>query len=177
MEPTLEDAIRVAADAHRGQVYPAPEPEPYILHPLRVMLDVQSRAARIVAVLHDVVEDSDIRLDDLERSGFDRVVISALDCLTRRTGEAYEHYIRRLASDEIARDVKLADLRDNLANNRRLPPDADRLARIERYEAAERVLMATEAARTHRPSPSRPRTWPEHSGQPVLDTQSPEPLP
>lgn len=150
MESTLEDAIHIAATAHRGQLYPAPHPEPYILHPLRVMLDVQSLEARIVAVLHDVVEDFDVRLHDLEKSGFGCAVIDALDRITRRREEAYEDYIHRLSSDEIARQVKLADLRDNLANNRRLPQDEVRIARIERYEAAQRVLVASERAQRGR---------------------------
>ena len=169
MEPTLEDAISIAADAHRGQVYPATEPEPYILHPLRVMLDVQSGEARIVAVLQDVVEDSDVRLDDLATRGFDRVVIDALDSITRRIEETYDDYIRRLSSYEIARTVKLADIRDDLANNRRLPQDAARVARITRYVAAQRVLMASDLAQKRNETSRSPvaQGWPEASAGPA----------
>ncbi len=143
MDPTLEDAIIVATVAHRDQSYPAPRPEPYILHPLRVMLEVRSLTAKIVAVLHDVVEDSDVRLEDLQRQGFVSAVLEAVDCLSRRTGEGYEEYIRRLSSNDVAREVKLADLRDNLANNRSLPAQPDRLARIAKYERARQVLLST----------------------------------
>ncbi len=138
--PTIEDALVVALEAHRGQWYPAPRPEPFILHPLRVMLMVRSPIAQVLALLHDVVEDSTISLRDLADKGFDKSTLHAVDCLSRRTGEAYADYIRRVASDRLAREVKLADLADNLANNRALPATADNLARIARYEHAQRVL-------------------------------------
>ena len=139
-EPTLEDALALALEAHRGHVYPAPDPEPYILHPIRVMLGVSLPEARIVALLHDVVEDTDLTLKTLKDHGFGLPILEAVDSLTRRPGEAYEDYIRRLASNPIAREVKLSDLRDNLANNRSLPRTDDNLARIARYEHAQRVL-------------------------------------
>ena len=140
MPATLEDALSIAAAAHRGQVYPASRPEPFILHPLRVMFGVTSRTAQIVAVLHDVVEDSDLTLTDLARRGFDAAVLDAVDCLTRRPDEDYADYICRAAGNPIAREVKLSDLADNLANNRALPPTSENRARIERYEDAQRSL-------------------------------------
>jgi guanosine-3',5'-bis(diphosphate) 3'-pyrophosphohydrolase len=89
VSPTIEDALLVAIEAHRGQLYPAPEPEPFILHPLRVMLGVKPGAARVVAVLHDVVEDSEVTLRDLKERGFDALILDAVDHLTRRDGEDY----------------------------------------------------------------------------------------
>jgi len=86
--PTLEDAIELAIQTHCGQIYPSPEPEPNILHPLRVMLGVTSIVARVVAVLHDVVEDTNVTLEELEDRGFDRSILEAVDCLSRRPGEA-----------------------------------------------------------------------------------------
>ena len=140
MSPTIEDALSVAVEAHRGQWYPAPEPEPFILHPLRVMLGVRSGPAQIVALLHDVVEDSPITLRDLANRGFDGLIVHAVDCMSRRTREPYSDYIERVATDDLAREVKLSDLADNLANNRALPATPDNLARIARYEQALRVL-------------------------------------
>jgi (p)ppGpp synthase/HD superfamily hydrolase len=140
MSPTIEDALAVAVEAHRGQWYPAPEPEPFILHPLRVMLGVTQGPAQIVAVLHDVVEDSAVTLLALTNQGFDRRNVHAVDCLSRRPGEPYEDYIDRVATDDLAREVKLSDLADNLRNNRALPATPDNLARIARYEQALRVL-------------------------------------
>lgn len=139
---TIEDALAVALEAHRGQLYPAPVPEPFILHPLRVMLGVRSESARIVAVLHDVVEDSPITLHDLSRKGFDAWVVDAVDCISQREGETYADYISRVVTNRIAREVKLADVADNLTNNRALPPEPDNLARIARYQEALRVLRA-----------------------------------
>jgi (p)ppGpp synthase/HD superfamily hydrolase len=140
MSPTFEDALSVALEAHRGQWYPAPEPEPFILHPLRVMLGVSAGPARIVALLHDVVEDSPVTLADLANRGFDQRIVHAVDCISRRPDEPYVDYIDRVASDDLAREVKLSDLADNLANNRALPETPDNLARIARYEQALRVL-------------------------------------
>jgi (p)ppGpp synthase/HD superfamily hydrolase len=147
--PTLEDAIALAAHWHRGQRYPSLTGEPFILHPLRVLLQVDSEDARIVAVLHDVLEDTACSVVELRRAKFSERVISALDRLTRRDGEAYEPYIERIAEDSLARQVKLADLKDNLANNRRLADVAARRdvwERITRYERAIARLQAAMAA-------------------------------
>ena len=108
----LEQAIALAAEAHSGQVDKAGRP--YILHPLRVMLSVPDYAKEC-AVLHDMVEDCpgyDFQL--LEKHGFHPSLLSALDAITKRKGEGYEAYLERVASNAIALEVKLADLRDNL---------------------------------------------------------------
>ncbi|HEV8194104.1 MAG TPA: hypothetical protein VGP82_21870 [Ktedonobacterales bacterium] len=146
--PTLEDAIALAAHWHRGQRYPSVTGEPFILHPLRVMVQVNSDGARIVAVLHDVLEDTACSVVDLRRAGYSEQVLEALDRLTRREGEAYEPYIERIAEDPLARHVKLADLTDNLANNRRLAGVSTRRdvqERITRYERAITRLQAAAA--------------------------------
>jgi hypothetical protein len=83
-------------------------------------VQVDSDDARIVAVLHDVLEDTACSVVDLRRAGYPEEVIEALDRLTCRDGEAYEPYIERIVEDRLARQVKLADLKDNLANNRLL---------------------------------------------------------
>ena len=126
----LEKAIGLAVKAHRGQRdrYGAP----YILHPLRMMCRVNTKAEKIVAVLHDVAEDTSWSLADLRREGFPEPLLTALDCLTKRKGEKYEHFIERSAANPLARRVKLADLRDNM-DARRLdkftPKDAQRFAK------------------------------------------------
>ena len=145
LTPTLEDAIVLAAQAHRGQIYPSPEGEPFILHPLRVMSKVTSSAERVVAVLHDVIEDTHYTLDNLRHLGYSERVIDALDRLTHRDGETYEAYIERIKDDQLARQVKLADLEDNLANNRRLAESTSSIEiqeRIMRYERAIALLRA-----------------------------------
>ncbi len=82
---TLERAIAIAAEAHAGQTDKAGER--YILHPLRVMLAMETDVERIVAVLHDVVEDSGITLQDLRDEGFAEEAVAAIDALTKRDGE------------------------------------------------------------------------------------------
>jgi (p)ppGpp synthase/HD superfamily hydrolase len=113
--PTVEDAITLAARAHRGQ-RPSPEAEPYIFHPLRVMLSLGDLADRIVAMLHDVVEGTDVDLANLVASGCPPEVVVTVDALSRRTADSYGAYIERVAANGIVRRVKLADLSENLAN-------------------------------------------------------------
>ena len=132
----LERAIQVACTAHQGQSYPSPEPEPFILHPLRVMLAVRGPLARMAAVLHDVLEDTELTAEDLRCQRLPEAVIDAVVALTRCRGTSYENYIERVALNPIARQVKAADIADNLANNRRLPATPERAARILRYERA-----------------------------------------
>jgi len=131
----LERAIRIAADAHRGQKDKAGAP--YILHPLRVMLSLQGEAERIVGVLHDVLEDCpDWSAEKLRAEGFAPEVMRALDSLTKRPDEDYPAFIARAARDPIGRKVKVADLTDNLDIARIPSPTARDLARLERYKAA-----------------------------------------
>lgn len=111
--PTLEDAIVLAARAHRGQLDKGGQP--YILHPLRVMNEVSGAEAKMAAVLHDVVEDTPVTLARLRAAGFSETVVRAVDALSRRPGEDYLEYVERAGRNRIARQVKLADLRDNLA--------------------------------------------------------------
>ena len=109
---TLDRAIQIAVEAHAGQR--GKDGEPYILHPLRVMLAQDDYAARIVGVLHDVVEHSEWTLEDLTSEGFPLQVIEAVDAMTRRDGEEYSQSVLRARSNPVARYVKIADLRDNL---------------------------------------------------------------
>lgn len=131
---TLERAIALAAEAHAGQVDKAGAP--YILHPLRLLLAVDTPEERIVAVLHDVVEDTPWTLEALRAEGFTQEVVDAVEALTKRAGESYEAFIERVAANPLARRVKRADLADNLDLGR-LPvvTEAD-LARLARYRAA-----------------------------------------
>ncbi len=130
----IQRAIEIAVSAHKGQKQR--NGLPYVLHPLTLMFAVSSVEAKIVAVLHDVVEDSTWELEDLRTEGFSESAIQAIDCLTHREGEEYEAYIERVSSDDIAKEVKLADLTDNM-NLRRIPDLNPRdLSRLERYHQA-----------------------------------------
>jgi len=135
----LNKAIEIALKAHAGQVDKAGEP--YIFHPLRVMLATKSDIERICGVLHDVIEDTDITFEDIRKEGFSEEVISILDCLTRRDEESYDKFIGRIIENEMACRVKLADLSDNMDLKRiKNPTDKDK-QRIEKYkEATKRIL-------------------------------------
>jgi (p)ppGpp synthase/HD superfamily hydrolase len=135
---TLERAIVIAAEAHAGQLDKAGAP--YVLHPLRMMLRLQDRAARIAAVLHDVVEDTDWTLADLEREGFAPEIVRAIDALTRRPDEDYETFVRRAGADPIGWHVKLADLQDNMDTTRIASPAAPDYERLARYARALAIL-------------------------------------
>ncbi|OPK11438.1 HD domain-containing protein [Pseudomonas sp. VI4.1] len=138
MTQTLERAIAIAANAHEGQVDKGGSP--YILHPLKVMLRVGTLEERIVAVLHDVVEDCDVSLDDLRKEGFSETVLEAIASVTKVPGEPYEAFIERAALNPIGRVVKLADLEENSDLSRIELPSWDDLERIEKYRRAIGIL-------------------------------------
>ena len=134
----LEKAIGIAVEAHRGQRdrYQSP----YILHPLRVMGRLQTVPEKIVAVLHDVVEDTHWTFQDLEREGFPEEILVALDCLTKRAGEPYEELIARAAANPLARRVKAADLEDNMDIRRCAQVAGPEEKRLAKYLAAWETL-------------------------------------
>ncbi|HBH86070.1 MAG TPA: GTP pyrophosphokinase [Syntrophaceae bacterium] len=110
---TLERAIAIACEAHEGSIDKAGAP--YILHPLRVMMHMDSKHERIVAVMHDVVEDNEQwTLRRLQEEGFEQDIVDAIDALTKRDGETYMEFIRRVSRNIIGRKVKIADLEDNM---------------------------------------------------------------
>lgn len=135
----LSRAIEIAAVAHRNQVDKANAP--YILHPLRLMMQGQTLLEQMVAVLHDVVEDSDWTLEQLAAEGFPPAVLTALDCLTRRRDESYDTFIQRVLTDPIAMQVKRYDLEDNM-NLMRMAVLTDRdLQRLQRYHQAHQCIL------------------------------------
>ncbi|RIJ12807.1 HD domain-containing protein [Pseudomonas sp. 91RF] len=134
MTQTLERAIAIAATAHAGQLDKGGAP--YILHPLKVMLRMSSLEERIVAVLHDVVEDCGISLDDLRKEGFSEEVLSAIESVTKVPGESYEDFVERAAQNPIGRVVKLADLEENSDLSRIASPSWEDLERVEKYRRA-----------------------------------------
>lgn len=131
----LERAIQIAVEAHTGQRDKAGQP--YMLHSLRVMFDLQSVEERIVGVLHDVVEDCEgWSFDRLKSSGFSSNVLDALDSVTKRDGEDYQAFVRRAGANPIGRSVKMADLRDNMDLSRIAEPSERDHARIAQYRDA-----------------------------------------
>jgi len=126
----LVKALRIALDAHKDQVDRLGHP--YILHPIKVMTMVgDDRVLQIIALLHDVVEDSDWTLEELGSEGFCERVINGVDSMTRRHGETYTEFIERNKHNEDGRKVKIEDIRHNSSFERlsHLPVDvATRLA-------------------------------------------------
>ena len=134
LQDLLQRAIAIAEQKHAGQVDKAGRP--YIEHPKRVMAAVSNDAERIVAILHDVIEDSDVTLDQLAAEGFPAYILDALDSVTRKEGETYEAFVARTATNAIGRRVKYADLQDNADLTRIPAPTVADLARTEKYQRA-----------------------------------------
>ena len=137
---TLERAIELAARAHAGQVDKAGQP--YILHPLRLMLSVRGPHERIAAVLHDIVEDTPVTFADLVAEGFAPEVVAAVRALTKHEGEKRIDAARRAAADPVARAVKLADVTDNMDLSRLPAPTEKDHARLREYEQVRAILLA-----------------------------------
>ncbi|HEX8557757.1 MAG TPA: HD domain-containing protein [Pyrinomonadaceae bacterium] len=135
---TIEDAVSIAARAHRGQKDKAGAP--YLLHPLRMMMRMDTEAAMMAAVLHDVVEDTEWTIERLREAGFSEEVLEAVDCLTHREGESYQEFVERVRTNRIARQVKIADLEDNMNVRRINQLGPKELERLEKYHRAWRVL-------------------------------------
>lgn len=135
---TLEDAIQIAAKGHQGQKDKAGAP--YILHPLRMMMRLKTEAEMITAILHDVVEDTDWTIEKLREKGFSEEVLEAVECVTNREGESYEQFIERAGKNPIARQVKIADLEDNMNIQRIGEISPKDLERIEKYHKSWSVL-------------------------------------
>lgn len=136
---TLERAIEIAIEAHRGQRDKAGND--YINHPLRVMAAGKTTNERIVGVLHDVVEDSDWSFERLMDEGFSKEVMDALRCLTHDPRVSYDQHISHLKDNKLAVIVKLNDLSDNM-DIRRLPYLSDKdVKRLKKYLRAYKQLI------------------------------------
>jgi (p)ppGpp synthase/HD superfamily hydrolase len=138
----IEKALQIAAKAYEGQK--DKDGQPYILHPLRVMAGVQGLDAQMVAILHDVIEDTAVTLEDLRAAGFSPTVLDGVVCVTHKKGERYADYVVRCKANPIGRQVKLADLEDNarLARTLLRPDRLERdLARIRRYVLSYKFLI------------------------------------
>lgn len=137
---TLERAIEIATEAHRGQHDKAGND--YIEHPLHVMAAGKTLNEQIVGVLHDVVEDSDWTFEQLAAEGFSAEIIEALRCVTKLSeDEPYDKFISRIKCNPLAVAVKINDLSDNM-DIRRLPYLSDKdIKRLKRYLKAYKQLM------------------------------------
>ena len=135
---SLDDVRALASRAHEGQL--DPDRSPHILHCERVAEAVESHEEKMAALLHDVLEDSNLSAEDLRREGVPEIVVEAVSILTKSEDDAYTAYIERVASapgvaGDLARRIKVADLRDNLARSvaAGLPEKVDRYRQALRY--------------------------------------------
>jgi (p)ppGpp synthase/HD superfamily hydrolase len=139
MQQLLEKAISIALSAHKGQFDKGGNP--YILHPLRVMMDMPTIEEKIVAVLHDVVEDSNITIQSLKEESFSEEILNAITLLSINENQSYDEYISNIKKNSLATKVKLADLRDNMDKKRILNPTQKDIERLNKYQIAYKALL------------------------------------
>lgn len=138
MNYILEKALELAIIYHRGQVDKGGNS--YILHPLSVMGKVCKIEEKIVAVLHDVVEDTQLTINDLRDEGFPEFIVDAINAITKRRKESYDTYLFRVKCNPISLVVKLADLSENLDLSRIPNPTEKDYLRLDKYRRAQDIL-------------------------------------
>jgi len=139
MSELLERAIKLAQKYHEGQFDKGGSP--YIEHPLRVMKGVESIEEKIVAVLHDVLEDCDVSREQLIHEGIPEYLVEKLEILCKRKNEKYFDYIDRIKATKLAINVKLSDLKDNMNLDRLKEVTEKDLKRLEKYKKAKEILQ------------------------------------
>ena len=131
-------AMLIAYSAHRDHVDKGGMP--YIFHPLHLAEQMDTEYSVITALLHDVIEDSDISLEDLKAEGFPEPILEALSLLTHEKQVPYLEYVQRLKGNELARKIKLADLTHNSDVSRLSVQDDSSRQRFEKYQRAIALL-------------------------------------
>lgn len=129
-----EKAYEIAKKAHLGQVDKAGEA--YIKHPEKVASFVKTDEEKAVAYLHDVIEDTELTLENLYEYDFSKEVIEAVDIITKKRGEDYQSYLNSVKKNKLARAVKLADLRHNSDLTRLTKVTEKDIERKEKYQKA-----------------------------------------
>ncbi|WP_426351100.1 GTP pyrophosphokinase [Alloiococcus sp. CFN-8] len=136
--PLTKKALLISFNAHKEQIDKSGMP--YVYHPYELATQMDDEYSTCVALLHDVVEDTEITLEDLENEGFPREVIEAIAMMTHDDKVPYMDYIEEIKRDAIARKVKLADLHHNSNIDRLDKLDEKALKRIEKYHKAIEIL-------------------------------------
>jgi guanosine-3',5'-bis(diphosphate) 3'-pyrophosphohydrolase len=136
----LDLAIKIAEKAHEGQFDKADQP--YILHPLTVMAQMDDVESKIVAVLHDAIEDSDLSITELSQQGFPELITEAIAAITKLDGELYDDYLLRVMGNAIALKVKIADVSHNMDISRIANPTVRDFQRLEKYQKVLKQLTA-----------------------------------
>ena len=136
--PKTKKAMKLCFEAHKDQTDKSGLP--YVFHPFHVAEQMPDEITTIVALLHDVIEDTSYTLRDLQEMGFDPDVLEALALMTHDKNDSYMDYVTRIKDNDIARTVKLADLRHNSDLTRMDEIDQAALKRVEKYKAAMQLL-------------------------------------
>ena len=131
-------ALKLCFEAHKEQIDKSGIP--YVFHPFHLAEQMTDEATTVVALLHDVVEDTELTFDDLEKQGFGEEIISALKLLTHNDDTPYMDYVAKIKNNKIATAVKLADLKHNSDLSRLDTVDEKALKRKEKYEKAIKIL-------------------------------------
>ena len=131
-------AMKLCFEAHKDQVDKSGMP--YVFHPFHVAEQMTSEASTIVALLHDVVEDTDYTLDDIAAQGFGKEIVEAVALMTHEDDVPYLDYVAKLKGNPIAREVKLADLAHNSDQSRLGEIDEETKQRLEKYKKALKLL-------------------------------------
>ena len=131
-------ALQICFDAHKDQVDKSQIP--YVFHPFHLADQMQTEAETVVALLHDVVEDSVYTFADLEKEGFGEEIINALKLLTHNDGSKYMDYVAKIKENPLAKAVKLADLKHNSDITRLDVIDEKALKRRDTYLEAIKFL-------------------------------------
>ncbi len=134
----IEKALLIAAKAHEGQTDKAGNA--YIFHPIRVSLRCHSEEEKIVALLHDVIEDTDVTAEQLLSEGFTREIVDAVLAVTKREGESYADFVERASHNAIGKQVKLHDIEDNMDITRLTHLTEEDIPRLNKYLEAYRFL-------------------------------------
>ncbi len=134
----LEIALNLALNAHTGQKDKAGQP--YVLHPLRIMHQMDTDEERIVALLHDVIEDSQYSDKDLIRHGIPENIVNTVMILSKNENENYEAFINKISKNKLAVKIKKADIIDNLNLLRLQAINSKEIKRIKKYHKAWKAL-------------------------------------
>lgn len=135
----IKKADAIAERFHAGQKDEAGAD--YISHPRRVAARCKTHAAKIVALLHDTLEDTEVTLSYLEEQGFSKEITDGVLSVTRQEGETYDDFITRASKNVIGKEVKIADLQDNMDITRLSYPLKERdLERLNKYLLAYKRL-------------------------------------
>lgn len=127
-------ALKLCFEAHKAQLDKSGMP--YVFHPFHLAEQMKDENTTIVALLHDIIEDTDYTFNDLIAMGFDGAIIEAIKLMTHEEGVPYMDYVEKIKSNPIAREVKLADLRHNSDLSRLDAPTEKDKMRVEKYRKA-----------------------------------------